>query len=316
MSSRRLSGMESDFPRKEGISVTPKTVQILGWLSVFGSTFCFYLATASIRWARAFVAVDPAYFVFGRFFLGFLTVCVLLVAKRQTLRPRRFDLLIGRAVANCIAVYCFYKAVAVTSVAEANILNMTYPVFIAVFSWVFLKEQRDPVAAAMVGAAFAGVWMVLSPGEIGLARGNLWGLGSGFSAAFAIVYLNMSRRHHDSETILFYVFGLGTAMIFLAFRRMIHYPDPEEFRWLFLCSALGIAGQYLLTLGFRYVTAVEGSIISSTRILLAALLGPIIAGDPPLTLVGGFGALLIFSANVLLAVRRARGKGPDQRKLA
>jgi drug/metabolite transporter (DMT)-like permease len=308
--------MESDFPRKEGISVTPKTVQILGWLSVFGSAFCFYLATASIRWARAFVAVDPAYFVFGRFLLGFLTVCVLLVAKRQTLRPRRYDLLIGRTVANCIAVYCFYKAVALTSVAEANILNMTYPVFIAVFSWIFLKEQRDPVAAAMVAAAFAGVWMVLSPGEIGLARDNLWGLGSGFSAAFAIVYLNMSRRHHDSETILFYMFGLGTVIVFLVFRRTIHYPDPEEFRWLLFCSALGIAGQYLLTLGFRYVTAVEGSIISSTRILLAALLGPIIAGDPPLTLAGGFGALLIFSANVLLAVRRARGKGPDQRKLA
>lgn len=288
--------------------MTLKTVQFLGWVSVFGSAFCFYLATAAIRWSRTDVMVDPAYFVFGRFLLGFLTVCAVLAVNRKPLRPRRFHLLIGRTVANCVAVYCFYKAVDVTSVAEANILNMTYPVFIALFSWIFLKEQRDPVAATMVGVAFIGVWMVLSPGTIGLEWGNLWGLGSGFSAAFAIVYLNISRQYHDSNTILFYMFGLGSVIIFLAFRDRIFYPGALEFYWLFVCSALGIAGQYLLTLGFRYVTAVEGSIISSTRILLAALLGPIIAGDPPLTWVGGMGALLIFLANVLLAVRRARGK--------
>jgi drug/metabolite transporter (DMT)-like permease len=288
--------------------VTSKTRQVLGWFAVFGSAFCFYLATASIRWSAAHVSVDPAYFVFGRFLLGFLTVCAVLGANRKPLRPRRFHLLIGRTVANCIAVYCFYKAVDVTSVAEANILNMTYPVFIALFSWIFLKEQRDPVAAAMVGVAFIGVWLVLSPGRIGLEWGNLWGLGSGFSAAFAIVYLNISRQCHDSNTILFYMFGLGSIIIFLVFRDRIFYPGPAEFHWLFLCSALGIAGQYLLTLGFRYVTAVEGAIISSTRILLAALLGPVIAGDPALTWAGGVGAFLIFMANVLLAARRARGR--------
>ncbi|MFW6240663.1 MAG: EamA/RhaT family transporter, partial [Thermodesulfobacteriota bacterium] len=92
--------------------MTSKTVQLLGGLSVFGSAFCFYLATASIRWARAHVAVEPAYFVFGRFLLGFVAICAVLAFKRQGLRPRRFDLLIGRTVANCIAVYCFYKAVA------------------------------------------------------------------------------------------------------------------------------------------------------------------------------------------------------------
>ena len=44
---------------------------------------------------------------------------------------------------NTIAVYCFYKAVDVGSVAEANILNMTYPLFVALFSWIFLRDQRD-----------------------------------------------------------------------------------------------------------------------------------------------------------------------------
>jgi hypothetical protein len=51
------------------------------------------------------------------------------------------------------------------------------------------------------------------------------------------------------------------------------------------------------------VTAVNGSIISSSRILLAALLGPLLVADPHLTLVGWLGALLIFAANAALALR-------------
>jgi drug/metabolite transporter (DMT)-like permease len=63
-------------------------------------------------------------------------------------------------------------------------------------------------------------------------------------------------------------------------------------------------GQFLLTIGFRYVTAVEGSIISSMRILIAALLGSLVAGEPPLATVGWVGAMLLFGANAMLAVRR------------
>ncbi len=214
--------------------------------------------------------------------------------------------MIGRTLANCVAVYCFYKGVDLTTVAKANILNMTYPIFIALFSWIFLKEQRDAVAVTIVLVAFAGVWLILSPEKIGLDFNNLWGLASGISASFAIIFLNLSRKFHDSETILFYMFGLGSVIIFLFFHDKIFVPDKQELYYLLICSGFGICGQYLLTLGFRYVTAVEGGIISSTRILLAALLGPCIASDLPLSPSGWMGAILIFGANVYLALRKAK----------
>ena len=77
-----------------------------------------------------------------------------------------------------------------------------------------------------------------------------------------------------------------------------------DIAYLVLCGAFGIAGQYLITFGFRYVTAVEGSILSSTRILMAAFAGPLIAFDPALTARGWSGAMLIFSANAYLALRK------------
>ncbi len=278
--------------------------QAIGWFAVFGSAFFFYLATLIIRWAAPHVTIESAYFVFARFLLGFIVVSVTLILQKQKIRPQKYHYLIGRTVANTIAVFCFYKAVEMGSVAEANILNMTYPLFVAVFAWFFLRGQRDLLSLLIVAVAFIGVWLILSPGDIDPGWANLWGLSSGVTAAAAIIYLNISRRYHDSQTILFFMFGLGTILMLIFFHDAIFIPNLEELFFLLSCSAAGVLGQYLITYGFLYVTAVEGSIISSSRILLAALLGPVLVADPSLTVSGWCGALLIFSANVILALRK------------
>ena len=179
-------------------------LRLVGGWAVFVSAFCFYLSTVVIRWAQAEVSIAPSYFVFARFLLGFVVVCAIMAYRRQLPRPRSYHLLLGRTVFNCVAVYCFYMAVEFTSVAEANILNMTYPVFVALISWALLREQHDPVALVMVAVAFAGIWLILAPGKLDLKTANLWGLASGLSASVSVTYLNVSRQYHDTNTVLFF----------------------------------------------------------------------------------------------------------------
>lgn len=280
---------------------------LLGCGCVFISAFFFYLSTVILKRAQINgLSIDPAFFVFSRFLLGFCTVLILMAVRRKKIRVVKKRYLIGRTVGNCVAVYCFLKAVDLTSVAQANILNMTYPLFITLFSWIFLKAQRDRMAVMIVILAFTGVWLILAPKEMHFQLQSLWGLASGISAAVAIMYLNLSRRVHDTETTLFFLFGLGSVLIFIFFFNEIHLPRAMEGKYLFYCSFFAIVGQYLITLGFKYVTAVEGSIISSTRILLAAILGPVIAMDPALSVSGWTGAFLIFSGNVYLTLRKAK----------
>ncbi|BCS95824.1 hypothetical protein DSLASN_14560 [Desulfoluna limicola] len=235
-------------------------------------------------------------------------VSCLLLVKKSVPKPVSWHYLIGRTLANTMAVYCFFKAVDLTSVAEGNILNMTYPLFVALFSWFTLKDERNPAAIMVVLIAFAGVIMILAPDLFHsglLTRFNLnslWGLASGISASVAIIYLNLSRRVHSTETTLFFMFGMGCVIIFLLFRDRIVWPDGLAFQFIALCSILSVMGQVFITFGFRFVTAVEGSIVSSSRILLAALLGPVIAAEPALNLTGWIGAFLIFAGNVYLAL--------------
>lgn len=294
-----------EFKKKLNVPESKTDKRLFGCLCVFASAFLFYISTAVIRWADRVLTLDASFFVFCRFLVGFFIICAMLIFERRGLAPKRYDLLIGRTVLNSIAVFCFYKAVSLTSLAEGNILNMTYPIFLALLSWFVLKEQRDKVALVMVGIAFLGVWFIISPEKMSPDMNNLWGIASGICAAGAILYLNMSRKYHDTETILFYLFGLGSVLIFVIFHEHIYMPNKEEAGYLIFCALFGVIGQYVLTLGFRYVTAVEGGIISSSRILLAAVLGPWIASDASLTIKGWIGAFLILVVNIYLAVRKS-----------
>jgi len=285
--------------------MAPET--ILGCLAVFGSAFFFYLATVIIKWAAlAGLEIDAAMFVFSRFLLGFLTVIAVMFFQKRNLLVKKKRLLVGRAVGNALAVYCFFKGVDATWVAQANILNMTYPLFISVFSWIFFKEQRDFTAIFIVIIAFFGVVLIMAPDRMAFTLNSLWGLASGLFAAVGLIYLNLSRQVHDTNTTLFFMFSLGGLLVLCLFFNKLSIPGTAELVYLFWCSAVAIAGQYLLTLGFKYVTAVEGSILSSSRILLAALLGPVIAMDPALSLSGWTGAFLIFAGNVFLTIKKAK----------
>ena len=281
---------------------------LLGCICIFGSAFFFYLATVIIKWASIKgLIIDPALFVFSRFLLGFVTVLTLMALKKKKIKIKKKRYLIGRTIAQLYCcIFVFFKGVDLTSVAQANILNMTYPLFIAIFSWVFLKEQRDAIAIAVVVLAFAGVWLILAPGKMNFHLDSLWALASGISVAIAMMYLNLSRRVHDTETTLFFLFGLGSVLIYIVFFNQIHMPQFLDLKYLFFCSLTAIVGQYLLTIGFKYVTAIEGGIISSTRILLAAVLGPVIAMDPALSAFGWAGAFMIFSGNIFLTIRKGK----------
>jgi len=279
------------------------TKTFLGRVCISASAFCLYMSTVSIRWAKTSVELDSTFFVFARFALGFAVICSILIAKRQTLKPRNWWLLIGRALTNVASVFCFFKAVSLTSAAEGNILNLTYPLFIAVGFFLFQKGKRDYPAYVLTLVAFIGVWLVVSPQGFALRMENLWGLASGFFGALAITILNASRKFNDTDTILFFMFGIGTLLIGILFPQHLFIPTWEQFKFLGIAAIFGVMGQYLLTLGFKYVTAVEGGVISSSRILIAAILGPYIVSDPALGLSGWFGAVLIFGTNVYLTLR-------------
>ncbi|MCP4400411.1 MAG: EamA family transporter [bacterium] len=287
------------------IGAFPQSKRFYGGLAIFCSMFCFNAETLVVRWASSpEVALTSQFLVFARFLLGFVLVGSVVFITRKAFRPRRTRLLLGRTFTNILSVFFFYKAVELTTVAEGSILNMTFPIFIGIFSWFLFKEQRDMPALAMTAIAFCGIFLVIGPEEFHLAWNSLWGLSSGILAAVSLILLNIARQENDTDTILLIVFGVGTLVLYFPFRAYLHVPTLEEFGYLFSAALFAVAGQYLLTVGFRYVSAVEGGILSTIRIPMAALLGPYLTADPHLSLGAWVGALLIFGTNIYFIIRK------------
>jgi drug/metabolite transporter (DMT)-like permease len=102
------------------------------------------------------------------------------------------------------------------------------------------------------------------------------------------------------------VFGVGTVGLFVVFHKALYIPARTELVYLLLGAGMAVAGQYLLTMGFRHVSPVKGGVLSSTRIVIAAFLGPYITADPSLNIYAWIGTGLILSSNLYFIARKSQ----------
>ncbi len=104
--------------------------------------------------------------------------------------------------------------------------------------------------------------------------------------------------------ILFYQFALGTLLSFVFFFEQVSQIElSANLLYPVLSGIMGFSGQYLVTKGYGYITAPESGIVATSRILIAAILGPYVALEASLGLTGWIGALIIFMVNVRLHLR-------------
>ena len=171
------------------------------------------------------------------------------------------------------------------------------------------------MATLMTFAGFYGIFLVVAPQNMQFHWASLWGLMSGIISAISLLLLNNVRQQNDTNTVLFVVFGTGTLLLTAAFYDCYYLPSPLELLYLISGAAFAIAGQYLLTMGFRYVSAVKGGILSSSRIVLSAFLGPYITSDPHLTLSGWLGATIILGTNIYFISRKTTPEGHPNMQL-
>ncbi|MDD2942739.1 MAG: DMT family transporter [bacterium] len=281
-----------------------KSQHIYGVVAVLLSAFMFYFSTVFVKFAQSTGEISPGFFLFARFILGLVMISVFMFVQRKRPTPRNYFALTCRALANVIAFHFFLKAVQETTVAHANILNMTYPIFMPFLSFFFLPKQRDYYSYLLSFVAFIGIVLVLDPSAGIIDSSHLWGLGSGFMASFAMLFLTIARRDNDTETVLFVMFLVGAISSVILFYDQFFMPTVVQGQFIFWASLTGILGQFAVTYGYRFVTAVEGGVLGSSRILIAAMLGPFITGESALGLLGWCGALVIFTVNVLISRRK------------
>ncbi len=148
--------------------------------------------------------------------------------------------------------------------------------------------------------AMTGIYLVMVPGaeEGGLAtlnRGDLSALASGLVAGFAITFLREARKYDSSTVILFYLMAIGSFINLFLVLPVFVIPRGEILLYALLCTLFSVAGQVLITTGYRHIDAAAGSLVSSSRILFALMLGVIILNEDLTWRIGGGGLLIMLA---------------------
>lgn len=202
----------------------------------------------------------------------------------------------------------FALAVSNTSVANVVFILAATPIFAAIYSRIFLGEPIEKRMVLTLIVVVIGLGVITygsSESEIASWKGDLWALY--IAAAFAAA-LTAVRKIKDVSMVPAVPFAyIGAALVLLLFTSPF---EAFEANWpLYLGhGALIGAASCLLTLGPRYITSAEVSLL----VLLESVLAPIlvwwvVGEDPgPLAIAGGAIVIAALLVSNYVALRSTR----------
>jgi len=273
---------------------------------------------AGILWGTSFPAikiglkyVDAYTFVFLRFLLASIVMLFLLLIRRNygfEFAKNRVVWFLG--IANGVAYLFQYVGMNSTSASKSSLLVNLNAIWVAILSWLILKERLGNRRGLGIVLGIVGVFLITTNLDFqmlgqGAIVGDLLVLFSGVVWAFFTVY---NKR---------LVSGVGdiiqptTWVIFLTLLHLIpsllfSTSSPSQLpidAWLaiaYTAIICWVIPYYLWSEGLKYISAVNSTIILLAEVLVALTISSIFLNET-LTLISGIGAFLIIAAIVFVS---------------
>jgi len=252
--------------------------------------------------------VDPAATAFWRLFIG-LPVAFLLV-RGSIMLPTRGMFWVAVAGLMLAGDLIFWNSALVrTTILEATILIMVYPVIAAVAGYLLFKERITRKFAGGAAIAFAGLLLMTLHASSGAGRSDLTGDLMSITAAFfyagsLMITARMCRAYDTAKVSFWLIFwaAVGAAPVSLMEAR----PFPITLHdWLYVIgyAALTVTGYALFNRSLKVVPTSIASLMGYGQPAVATVLGAFILKEVP-SWNGILGAVFIV-AGLVLATRQA-----------
>ncbi len=257
---------------------------------------CFAAATVFAKLITNSSQISGIEVASFRFLIGFIASAITVYKLKIPLKPHKINLVLWRSVLNTLAVIFFFLSVQYTSITNANMLNMTYPVYIFIFSPLFIKSDKaKPINFLFLLLSCIGIFFVIHPDFHKINQGDVFGLLSGIIGGFSVISLRMAREKDSTILILFYLMGIGLIINSVIVIPTFVAPKGINIFYIICSACIGFLAQVFMTSGYKHITAREGSIVSGSRIIFAVLLGvTVFSEELSLRIVAG-GLLILLS---------------------
>jgi drug/metabolite transporter (DMT)-like permease len=253
--------------------------------------------------------LHPFVIVFFRNLFG--AILILPIARTAWHRGslRRWPIHLRRAGSGIVATYATFFAVANAPLADVQAINFAAPLFATIGAALFLGERIRirRIAALVVG--FAGVLIVLRPGQVPLTPGILAAIVAAISTAFSLVTIKQLVGTDDPRLVAAFTFFL---MLPLSALVLPFYWSPPDARTWALLAAIGgcaVVGQLATSYAFRAADATAVMPYDFVRFGIVIAIGWL-AFDERVDATTFAGGAVILASSIYLAYREqvaARG---------
>ncbi|MCL6707990.1 DMT family transporter [Pseudomonas sp. R2.Fl] len=250
--------------------------------------------------------VHPIGIVFFRNFFSLIVLYVMLRGQPPSAGEKPlFWVHALRAVIKLLSLLAAFIAVTRIPLSSATAIAFTMPLFVVLGSVLFLGERLYAARIAALVVGFAGVLIVLRPGEGTLDIGVLWALLSAFGLGIVALLMKVSAHREDPMRIVWLNLLITVPVALVLALPFWQTPSPASLALLAVQGAAGLFAQLSFARAMKLADASLLVVIDFVRLPIALFFG-LVLFDEPIRLSVVLGGLIIVTAILILFRREGR----------
>jgi drug/metabolite transporter (DMT)-like permease len=278
---------------------------LLAYVALGIGIFSLSFSAMFVRWANAPGPVTAFYRLFFSIFL-LLPFFLARARKNRSIKTSSiiFPLMAGVFTACDLGLWT--ASLSYTTAANATLLGNTAPLWVALGTWLILKQRLSPAFWRGLGITLLGAALIMGTDFLLHPRfgiGDAMALSTGFFYGGYFLFTEQSRTRFDPIIHIWFV-GVGASLALFIVNRLLHYPlsgYPSQTWLVFLTTAIvsQLVGYMLLAYALGHLPA---SVVSPTMILqpiITTLLAIPLLGEIPSIWQGIGGAIALIGIFVV-----------------
>jgi len=226
----------------------------IGPITIVLANVCFM---GSFSLAKV-AAVDTAIMVIMlfRFLAGPVILTPYIVAKKKPIKLTAWRLLGTRVCCGVLAMSALFAAFKHGDIGKSTLIFEFSILWTLIYDAVVEKRWPSRWSMMAIVGAFIGIIMIIKPGHLGtFYMGDMFAfIGSIFNAG-VYVTLKKLRDRYDTVTVVFWTYTISSLVLLIPAAPYLSQLSISTLSILVFMCTLGLMGQVLLTLGFKFAPA-------------------------------------------------------------
>ncbi len=244
------------------------------------------------------------------FYRSLFTVVLILawmLIRKEKIRFNNWPLLLMRGMAGAITITFFFWTIDLIGLLTAAMYLYVYPVFAILFAVLLFKERLSWWILVPLGAAIAGLYLIVNPSFGGFSLGHGIGLATAFFGGLSRAALRQLRKSDSPSNIVILFMSLaavlsGIGATLIPGQSWSFTPSPNlnlPTIWILLIAIalFSALSHILVTIAFRRLSTARASIMTMLILPITAVIA-VFYFHETLTAYKIVGGLLITAAGI------------------